>query len=93
MKRQGYRFEAQTIDPRGKPLQSNCADVAFVNYGTNTLIVNDVIRVPPPAVVGQFTIYSLGGNLGEIDRSFYKTKFEGAGSSKAIFIRRIYTED
>lgn len=87
-----YRNVSQTLDENGGPIESDCNAITFVNYGTNVLVVNNNIRVPAPAVAGQLSFYTIEGNRGEIDRTKYTYKFEGAGNSDAIAIRKIYNK-
>lgn len=88
--RQKYRLLGHTVDSNGESVEPHCADITFVNYGTNTLLVNNFIRIPPPATAGQYNFFTIAGNTGEEDTSIYNIQFSGAGTSVAIVMWRVY---
>lgn len=85
-----YTVDSIPINQNGQAVEANCADVAFINYGRTTLIVNNSIRIPPAATAGQFNMITIGGNIGEIDRTKYICRFSGVGTMDALIIRRNY---
>jgi len=85
-----YVVEAITINVNGQSIEAQGIDVMFVNYGTTTLIVNNVIRIPAPAIVGQFNFLSVAGNSDEMDMTKYTCKFSAVAGSDAILLRRVY---
>jgi hypothetical protein len=95
MERPEYTIDSILINGNGQAIESNCADITFVNYGTADLVVNNAIRVPAPAIPGQFTYFNIAGNIGEIDRTKYICSFDNPGGAMAptmvaIVIRRNY---
>jgi hypothetical protein len=85
----GYEVVSVTLDENGQEVESNCIDISFINYGTGALIINNNITIPAPATAGQFNMITIGGNVGEIDKTKYTCKF-GAGTKSALAIRRVY---
>jgi len=86
-----YTVEALTVLDNGQPVEANCVDIAFINYGTLALIVNNNIVIPPPAVAGKFNMITISGNVGEIDKTKYYFRFAaGVGTKNAILLRRNY---
>ena len=83
--RQQYTTEFLTVPAEGIAVTANCADITFTNYGTEPLIVNDVVNL------AQNTSISVQANRGEIDRTKYRIRYgSGAGTKNAIIVRRIY---
>lgn len=90
MDRPEYTVDSIEINTNGQAVESNCADITFINYGTSTLLVNNAIRIPPPATAGQFNFINIAGNRGEIDRTKYICHFVTGGTNDAVIIRRNY---
>ena len=67
-------------------VKSDCGDITFVNNGTNTVIINNSLRL----VAGNSL--SLSANLGEIDTTAYFFKFVIPNSSGNLLtvLRKIY---
>lgn len=49
-----YKIETLSLDANGGSVQSDCADITFINFGDNaspptgaTLIVDDVVKIKP----------------------------------------------
>lgn len=89
MKRQQYTIESIPLNPNGGTIEVNCADVTIINYGTVVLLVNG-IRIPPPAIVGQWNALQISGNVGELDVTKYTYKFNAVGGD-AILVKRNYS--
>lgn len=73
-----YIVESLTIPADGQPVESNCADITFVNYGDRatpptgaTLIVDDVVRIEPGT---QYIIAA--NNSGEINITKHKINWD-----------------
>jgi len=81
---QKYTTEQLNIPAEGIQLEANCVDFTIYNYGTATLIINDVI----PLATGGF--YQVAGNKGEIDKTIYRCRFSGAGTTIGVITRRNY---
>lgn len=64
-------------------IQSNCNSITFINTGTINVQVNQ-FELSPSA---QLTI---GGNVGEIDRTIYNINFVGATNGVLSIIKKIY---
>lgn len=83
----GLKFvtEHLTIPAEGKQLESRCNSFTIINYGTETLIVNDVHTLPQR---GQIII---SGLQGEMDTTVYRFKWGTTGGTKnAVVIRKKY---
>ena len=65
-------------------VRSDCADITFYNSGLSNVIINSAVVIFPN---GSFT---LNANAGEIDRTIYNFKFDGAGVNQLTVIRKIY---
>jgi hypothetical protein len=66
-------------------VRSDCADITFYNSGYDNVIINSAIVIFPN---GSFT---LNANAGEIDRTIYNFKFEGANNLQQLtVIRKTY---
>lgn len=65
-------------------ISSDCNDILFLNQGTNTVVINNLLSISPNQA------WSPGGNVNEIDRTRYSITFNGAGTSKCIVIRKTY---
>jgi len=83
-----YTVDSIPISQNGQAVEANCMDVMFINYGTNTLIINNSLRIPPPVVAGQFNFLVISGNANEIDVTKYICRFSGAGTNDALIVRR-----
>lgn len=81
---QRYTIEALNIPPEGVQQSSDCAAITFKNFGTATLVVNDVIEL----VQNEWVTFS--ANEGEIDVTKYRTSWRGVGTNNGIVIRKMY---
>jgi hypothetical protein len=83
--RQKYVVEFLSVPVEGITFSSNCVDIAFYNYGVESLLVNDVIVLTTNQNI------AISGNTEEIDVTKYHVKFtNGGGSQIAVIVRRIY---
>lgn len=68
----------QTID-------SMCNAIAFINQGTNVVMIDQVVKLVPGAV------YSIGGNIGEmVIRQFPISFVDTGGTSYCVVVRKEY---
>jgi hypothetical protein len=88
-KHREYIIDSIPVNTNGQSVESNCAEVMIINYGTTRLIINNSIEIPPPAA-GQANAITIAGNVGEIDRTKYICRFSGVGVNKGLIIRRTY---
>lgn len=66
-------------------VKSDCGDITFVNNGTNTVIINNSLRLTANNSL------SLSANAGELDTTIYFFKFLGSGSGNLLTVlRKIY---
>lgn len=68
----------------GQRVISNCAEIAFYNQGTATLVVQNSIFILPGG------LFSCDGKAGEMDTTNYIISFSGAGTQDCVVIRKYY---
>ena len=77
-----YRFNADQVRV-SKQYNLNCIDVTFVNSGTTTAYIENLI-LPPGAS------FSLSGNLGEVCQESVNISFTGTGTNLLQIVQRSY---
>ena len=77
-----YRFNADQVRVN-KQYALDCIDVTFVNSGTTTAYIQDLILTPGAS-------FSLKGNLGEICTESVNISFTGAGTNLLQIVQRSY---
>ena len=83
--RQQYTTEFLSVPNEGIAVQADCADFTVTNYGTEIIIVNDVVTL------SQNQSMTVSANRGEIDRSKYRVRYSNTGGTKrGVISRRIY---
>ena len=81
---QEYRNDILTYTSNNS-VRSDCADITFYNSGLDTVIINSAVVI---FANGSFT---LNANAGEIDRTIYNFRFEGANTNQQLtVIRKTY---
>ena len=67
-------------------VKSDCGDITFVNSGTNTVVINDSLKL------FSGNSLSLSANAGELDTTIYIFKFLGLPGNGNILtvLRKIY---
>lgn len=80
------RFNVETLNyTQNNFIDSNCADITFINKGTNKVTINSGLIL----FAGQSL--NLRANPGEIDRTKYNFNFDnGAGTNSIVILRKKY---
>lgn len=79
-----YRFNADQVRVN-KQYTLSCIDVTFINNGTATAYIENLI-LPPGAS------FSVQGNLGEICTEAVNISFDSVGSPLLQIVQRSYAE-
>ena len=69
----------------GQFIQSDCADITFLNSGTANVNVNGIILLPNQTI-------SFSANFNEIDTTKYYMYFVGTGVQSCTVIRKMYKD-
>lgn len=65
-------------------IRAHCNEIAFINAGTSTLILNNNFPILPTQSI------SFDGKKNEMDVTPYNVSFTGAGDNLCIVIRKYY---
>lgn len=63
---------------------SNCANIAFYNAGTSTVVIASAITIAPGV------LFSMDGKENEMDTTLYQIAFTGGGINNCVVIRKEY---
>jgi hypothetical protein len=67
----------------GQYIQSDCADITFLNTGTSNVNVNGIVLLPNQSL-------AFNANFNEIDTTKYSIFFSGTGANSCTVIRKMY---
>lgn len=81
----GYNNAMTNYNTPGR-IESFCNEIAFINQGDSTLIINTAVRVPPGGSFG------LDGKQFEKDFTYYNIAFEGGTFNDCCVIRKYYNK-
>lgn len=81
---QGYNINISS-QVQSTPVASNCAEIAFINFGATTVVINNGLPLAPGASV------SFNGNQNELDTTIYTLTFPPTGNNNCVVIRKYYT--
>lgn len=74
-----------SIYQQGQYIQSDCADITFLNTGSSSVNVNGIILLPNQSL-------AFNANQNEIDTTKYYSFFQGVGSNSLTVIRKFYVD-